>query len=608
MALDNIYKELSDEILKRADIAKVISCFLNVTKKGKEFVAICPFHDDTDPSLHIAPEKRVFKCFSCGTGGNAITFVMKYLHISFFEAMQKVAEIIGFDDPRLKGNKKAKPVDEKKVPLLKCLEDLTLYYSYALNTPEGKEGLDYFEERHLDADIRSKYKLGYAFRDGKATIAFLQGRGHSLKTIEDVGIASINGSNYSDKNQGRVIFPICDQDGNVIGYSARRIRNTDESKYINSPETYLFHKSSVLYNYHIAKEKAKIATCIYVCEGFMDVFALSKIGIDNAVALMGTAFTDEHIAIFKHLNVEVKLCLDGDLPGQTAMLKICSLLKKSGLKYSIIDNRNSTKDPDEILNEDGPDALRAYLSTFLSPIDFALNYYQNSNPLKTIDEKKILVKRFIPFLLGITSQLEFDSYIRKLSNVTGFDVQTLRDYVNANKVSPVNDSGDVSPVITLKDFHPERKALRKLIFAEHEILYQMIHNESARAFYENKVDGFVDKIYRALADFIIDYASNHQQVDPIDLISSLENSDLDNKQELIDELTNLYFDKTSHPDNCTSEYLQNLLDSITSEKEKVYKEDLYRQSSQGKDPLEQARILANYNRQKAMLEHQKNKK
>ena len=463
---------LRKDVLAHCKITDVISSFLTITKKGKNYVAVCPFHDDTNPSMVISPEKQMFKCFVCGTGGDAISFVSKYLHISYGEAMKKVAEICGYHDPRLENAGPAKPVDQRKATLLKCLRDLTLYYSYALSTEEGKEGLQYFEERKLDSSIRDLYRLGYAPRDGKATIEFLQNRGHSLKTIEDTGVAIPNASGYSDRSQGRVIFPICDIDGNVIAYSARRLKAGDEAKYVNSPETYLFHKSNILYNYHIAKDKAKIAGHIYVLEGFMDVFALHKIGMDNAVAIMGTALTTEHIALLRQLNVEIRLCLDGDLPGQTAMMKICKLLEDSGLKVMVVDNQGSSKDPDEVLNTEGEDSLKFYLNKLLTRVDFVLNYYKNSNPLQTSEQKKKLIAEFIPVLLKIRSQLEFDNYIHKLADITGYDYNSIKDLVIKARSKKVEE--DQMKVVY--DFHPERKVLQRLEMAERELLYQMINN------------------------------------------------------------------------------------------------------------------------------------
>ena len=585
--------DLRKDVLDHSNIVEVISSFLTVTKKGKNYVAVCPFHDDTNPSMVISPEKKMFKCFVCGTGGDAISFVSKYLHISYRDAMKKVAEISGYNDPRLEENKPSKPVDQKKANLIKCLKDLTLYYSYALNTEEGKEGLEYFEGRHLDASMRDKYHLGYAPRDGKATIEFLQNRGHSLKTIEDTGVAIVNNSGYFDRSQGRVVFPICDADGNVIAYSARRMKEGPEAKYVNSPESYLFHKSNVLYNYHIARDKAKIAGHIYVLEGFMDVFALSKIGIDNAVAIMGTALTAEHIALLRQLNVEIRLCLDGDLPGQTAMMKCCKVLEDSGLKVFVVDNRGSTKDPDEILNSEGPEQLRVYLNKLLNRVDFVLNYYKNSNPLQTSEQKKKLIGEFLPILLKIQSQLEFDNYVHKLADITGYDYNSIKDLVI--RARSKHDEEEAKKVVY--QFHPERKALRRLEMAERELLYQMLHNPEAVVFYEHNVDGFYDEMYRAIANFIIEYVINHPNFDPNDIIALIEESDSPNKESLIEEITALCFENT-HPTHCSVELLNNLLESIRKEKDKIFEKDMLEESLKDKSELEQARIIAEYNRRK----------
>ena len=591
MAFD---EALINDIRKRADIVKIVSSFIPLVKKGKNYMAKCPFHDDSNPSFTVSPEKQMAHCFVCGAGGNSITFVQKYLKIPFPEALVKVADLIGYDDPRLHENVSSKPVDQKKNALIKCLRDLSLYYEYALNTEEGKEGLEYFESRHLDSALRSKYKLGYAFKDAAATINFLVGRGHSLKTIEDTGIASMVNGAYQDKNAGRVIFPICDSNGEVIGFSARRLSNdTSVAKYVNTQETYLFHKSNVLYNYHIAKDKAKIAGHIYVCEGFMDVFALAKVGIDNAVAVMGTALTNEHIQMLRSLNVEIRLCLDGDLPGQTATMKAAKLLEDSGLNVVVVDNQGTSQDPDEILNEKGEDALRAYLNNVLSRIDFALNYYQRSNPLKTNEQKKQLIKAFIPILLSIKSRLDYDNYLRKLSAITGYDSESLNDLVVRSRQNPEPENKEA----IIRDFHPERKVLRRLEMAERELLYQMVNHPEATAFYEENIGVFYDEVYRHLANFIVDYAASHPDYIPIDMITSLENSELENKEELIKEFSTLFLEK-NHPDVCDAKLLGNLLDSINEEKERIFEKDTLNRSLDNKDPLEQARILAEYNRRK----------
>ena len=586
---------LVNDVLKHADIVKVIQSYLPLVRKGKDYLAKCPFHDDTNPSMHVSPEKQIFKCFVCGTSGNAIGFVVKYAHLSFFEAMKKVAEICGYSDPRLEGIRETKVVDSRRVPLIKCLQDLTMYYQYALNSPEGKAGLDYFDSRHLDQAMRTKFQLGYAYKDGKATCKFLQERGHSLKTIEDIGIAFSSNGVYSDRNQGRAIFPIFDENGEVVGYSARKINNDPEAaKYVNSPETYLFHKSNILYNYHNAKERAHIAGYVYVLEGFMDVFALYRIGIESCVAIMGTALTAEHIRLLRALNVEIRLCLDGDLPGQKASMEAANALVQNGLKVRIVDNRNSSKDPDEILNTEGENALNAYLNKLISRMDFVLNYYQNTNPLQTVEQKTKLVFEFVPFLSGIRNALELDSYINKLSTITGFSPESIRKILNGSRSQNVQSASFQQAVM---DMHPERKLLRKLFKAEHELLYQMLQNPLAVRFYEAKVGGFYNETYRLIANYLIEYAKGHEDFIPRDLIASLEMSDLPEKDNLVDQITGLYMER-NHPDKCDEALLKSLYETIDDERDKIFEKDTVTQSLEGKDPLTKARIIKEYNNRK----------
>lgn len=589
--------DLANDVLKHADIVKIIGSYLTLVKKGKNYMAVCPFHDDTNPSMTVSPEKQFFKCFVCGTGGNAISFVQKYEHVSFMEAVRKVAELSDYHPAALSNVVVKKNVDEKRESIIKCLHDLNLYYEFALNTPEGKDGLDYLESRHLDASLRSKYKLGYAFKDGKSTIEFLKKKGHSIKTIEDTGISKmLSVGTYADMNEGRVTFPICDPDGNVIGFSARILEKSDQAKYMNTPDTYVFHKTNNLYNFHIAKDAAKLKGYIYVCEGFMDVFALSRIGIDAAVAIMGTALTKEHIALLRTLNVEIRLCLDGDLPGQTAMMKASALLTKAGLKFMVVDNQGSTKDPDEILNEDGPEALQNYLNKLVGRIDFALNYYTRMNPLKSVEEKKKLVSEFIPILSKINSQLELDNYLRKLAIVTGFDVESIRNVLNKARISD-----DETAVIkkSMKDYHPERKVLQRLVTAERELLYQMLSSEEAVIFYENKIGGFYDDIYRQIANYLIEYHNQYHNLDVSGLITLIENTNLENKEEILDDLFKI-LDEDFHPKKCDEELLNNLLETINDEKVRINAKDALADSLEGKDELEKARIISDYNRRMAM--------
>jgi len=226
-------------------------------------------------------------------------------------------------------------------------------------------------------------------------------------------------------------------------------------------------------------------------------------------------------------------------------------------------------------------------------VDFILNYYKNTNPLQTTEQKTQLIQEFIPVLLAIRSQLELDSYLNKLADITGFAPEAIRNILKTARSKPqTKDFRDV-----IRENHPERKVLRRLEFAERELLYQMLSNPEAVAFYEQKIGGFYDETYRIIANYLIEYANEHKDFVPVDLISSLENSELPERDVLINKISELYMER-NHPDVCNSELLDNLQQVIDIEKEKIFEYDTLQQSLEGKDPKEKARIIDDYNRRR----------
>ncbi|MDD3207080.1 MAG: DNA primase [Bacilli bacterium] len=587
---------LVDDILKQADIVNVISSYINVIRKGRSFVSLCPFHDDKNPSMMISKEKQIFKCFVCGAGGNAISFVEKYERIPFAQAIRKTAEIIGFSDIRLTKPYEQVHVDETLVPLHECIEDLTTYYQYGLATEEGAAAREYLEKRHIDQDQQERFRLGYAIKDGKGTISFLEQKGYSLKTIESIGIALAKANGTSDSNAGRLIFPIQDIDGKVIGYSARKLFDeTEGPKYVNSPETKLFHKSSILYNFHNAKLSAKHDGYIYVLEGFMDVFALDKIGIKSAIAIMGTALTKEQALILRRLNVEIRLCLDGDSAGQMAMMRIMSVFDAVGLKYRLVSEPGNEKDPDDILQNEGEERLRKYLNMLVDPFEFALNYYQNTNPLGSLEDRQKVINHFLPTLIQIPKGIDLDNRIFKLAKVTRFEPQAIAKFVeegrNKSRVTTVQVAN-----LPEMEFKPFRKDLRRLQNAERQLLYNMFQDKSAVSFYEENVQFFYIEVYRHIALHIIDYLSKHDELDVSLLINEIALKESVNKDEIIDEITSLNV-KNLYP-KANDKTLHEVKNVIKEETQNLYEKEALQKSLIGKTPREQARIIDDYNRRK----------
>jgi len=578
-----------DDLVKRSDIVNVISNYINVTKKGRSFVALCPFHDDKNPSLQISRDKQIFKCFVCGQGGNAIQFVQAYEKIQFMDAARKVADLVGFTDERLSARSYAQTANPELKPYFDCMADALAFYKFSLTTEQGEAGLQYLESRHISETIRNKFEIGYSLPDGKGTIQYLLGKGHSRSTMEHLGIITMN-QEPLDRLAGRIIFPIFDRYGRPVGFSGRKIGNTEGAKYINSPESKIFIKSNILYNYHHARDAARQATYMYVVEGFMDVIALYRAGIEAAVAIMGTAFTKPHLAMLRMPDVELRICLDGDSAGQAAMMKMIAPLDASRIKYRFILNAGDERDTDEILNEEGPDSLKKYLQNLVNRLEFALEYYGKTRPLKTSEQRQELVKVMIPLLAASTSELELEEYVKKLSGVTNFTRQTIEDMVKGYRAQ----KGEIDVERLYAQFRPEAKHLRRFQKAERQLLYFMLNDVRAIDFYKTKIEYFYDEVYRAIANFIIERSSEEEVPSLNSLLSDINELESEKKDALVKEVTALALEK-DYP-KCDETLLGEIHEVITLEREVYYYKQRLAKALEGKDELEKARIITEYNK------------
>lgn len=584
-----IDQSIIEDILKHADIVDVISSYINVIKKGRNYVAVCPFHDDKNPSMMISKEKQIFKCFVCGTGGNAITFIQKYENISFENAVKKLAELIGYKDERLNIKSSASKQEEANAQLYVTCEELTKFYMMTLLAKEGEEGKKYLTERFIDDDVIKQFRIGFCPNNPLISVKYLQAKNCTLKDIETIGVAGHSNGQYVDKNAGRVVFPLTDINGKVVGYSARKINNSDEAKYVNSPETPLFQKGNIIYNYANAKKTARLDGYCYLLEGFMDVIALYRAGVKSAVALMGTALTMQQVNLLKRLNVEIRLCLDSDNPGQMATLKAIELFDKANVKYRIVRRSNGPKDADEILDKYGKENLIKWLNILIDKVQFAMNYFSRTNPLNTIDERKRFILDFLPFLKNVNSELELEEYIVNIAKITKFDRKVI---TNALEKYKKNNTREENANITL-DIHPERKALKRLQLTERMFVYQMLYSKKALEFYKDKDVPLSNEIFSKIASYIMEYYRNHENMTINDLINSVAQSDDKERDVIVSSITELSFENR-YPE-CSNDLLNELYSIIQKERAKEYDDFIFEESTKGKSDVEQLRILRERN-------------
>jgi DNA primase len=545
---DNRY-QLFDDVLKQVDIVEIASHYIKLQKKGRNYVALCPFHDDKHlGNFYVNQEKQIFKCFACGKSGNAISFVQDIENCSYLRALKKVCDIAGIHDERIDMTLKVTPISKEIQDIYSCLSDIDNFYSSSLFQSEGGgEALKYLHARGLSEDMIRRFHIGYSQENGENIIKFLIDKGYSLKTIDATGIARLDDDPMRDVSAGRITFAISDAENRVIGFSARIFGNLkSDSKYVNTRETKLFVKSKVIYNYANALKEAKRVGYVYLLEGFMDVIACDRVGIKSAICLMGTALTKEHIQLLRYLNVEVRLCLDLDDPGQSNMLKITSLFDEAKLPYVLVDNSQKVdgKDTDEILKNSGDDALRDFLARTVSPLEWILNYFTVKSDLTSIKGRREFVARLVPYLAKVEDSLEYKEYLRIASERSGFlkdDIDSLVDKERAKfaKSKPTS-SYLFNPNYKFDVISPLQRKERQLIFY---ILKNKVALEEFIALKGHFLNSDYNKIYSIVTCYLDDLGKD-RSYDLASLVNYIEVderlSKIEGKKELIDEMDDLY--------------------------------------------------------------------
>lgn len=499
-----------NEIRAKADIVDVISRYISVTHKGKGFYATCPFHDDHDPSMSISQDKQIFKCFVCGAGGNVFGFVQKYEQISFLEAVYKVAEYAGVQIEHAYVLPERK-VDPHIAALYKVCHDMIEYTHYQLHTPDAQSVKEYLYKRGLTDDIIDRFELGYN-PPNDALYKFLHAKKHEDEDMVAAGVTRMSASGMKDVFFNRITIPIHDINGNPVGFSARRLLDSDEAKYINTQETEIYHKGDLIFNYHRAKSEARKVKRVYIVEGAMDVLALEKVDIHHAVATLGTACTKEQLKLMSMLGVDVVLCYDGDQAGKNAAYKF-GKLARGQLNFTIVDNRLGL-DPDEIIEAYGKDELKKILNKTISWIDFLFDFLLGRYDLENYSQKKEYAKEISDEIVQLKDDFERTNYYIRLRELTGFDMQSTSPIKEQQKTAKKQQEYHQRTFLT----YPKTGALA----AEYEILSQMLNGLAASNYFRDELGFLKDEDSNKLAMYIIDYYRTHKTIHVADLLNVIK--------------------------------------------------------------------------------------
>ena len=514
-------------IRSKADIVSIIGSYIPLSQRGKNYVCVCPFHDDHSPSMSVSPEKQIYKCFACGKTGNVFTFVSEYEDVPFIDAVAIVAEKCGMDFKR--STKVQNNYFKKEYEIMNLTQK---YFQNNLRTEAGKEALKYLEERGLNATTIKKFGIGLSLDSSDSLLKLLTSKGYDEKLLVEIGlINSVNGRFY-DMFSRRITFPLWDKDGNIVGFSARVYRGEkDVSKYMNSRESKLFKKGETLYNYHNAKDDAKREKKIILVEGFMDAIRLASVGFTNVVALQGTAMTKDQIELLKKLRVEVVLCLDNDNAGLIATLNNGEELEKNNVPISVI-RLSGEKDPDEYVVANGAKAFEDNLNHTLTYFEFKMNYLKNNKDLNKVEDQSEYIKEVLSNLALKDDPILREVTLNSLSKEYNVDVSVLKSQLD--NIKPLS-----KPVVKEE---PVIEKVKKDAYlkAVEKVLYFMMNGVEYIDVYQKKLGYFADQIYREIANEIVYYADAHDEISVADFITYVSDKDSirDKVMEIVNESAN----------------------------------------------------------------------
>ncbi|HBH11160.1 MAG: DNA primase [Legionellales bacterium] len=415
-----------DELLTRTDIIDVIDAYVPLKKAGKNHKACCPFHEEKTPSFNVNQDKQFYYCFGCTASGTAITFLMEHLRIGFVEAIEDLASRAGMEIPREAYNSGDSSSVSNK--LYELLESITEYYTNELkNNKNTNNIINYIKKRNINNETRVEFELGFAPPGWDNLVSNFGKSKETIKLLVDAGVIIKNDrGSYYDRFRNRLIFPIRDQRGRVIGFGGR-VLGDETPKYLNSPETQIFQKGRELYGLFQARKASRDLKDIYIVEGYMDVIALAQFGIKNVVATLGTAATFEHIGKLFRITNKLIFCFDGDKAGKKAAWRALenslSLLKNGRQVYFIFLPNN--EDPDTFVNKNGKNA---FINTeMLTPLsDFLFNSISHNINLEILEGRSEMINKTLPYLAKLPLDPYKDIIVKELSKITGYEVNDIQ--------------------------------------------------------------------------------------------------------------------------------------------------------------------------------------
>ena len=494
--------ELVEEIKDRTDIVNLVESYVPLTKKGRNFWGLCPFHLEDTPSFSVSPDKQIYYCFGCHKGGNAINFLMEYEHLSFPEALEKLAERAGIALPEKEMSPREKQFYDERRKLIAINESAMGYFCDMLS--RSPMALEYLDRRGISPEMREKFALGYATGSWDGLKLHLKKEGFSEPDMVKAGVISRSESGrFFDRFRNRLMFPIWNEKGKVIAFVGRIIDDSQSAKYVNTEETILYHKKNNLYALNFAKGPIRDKEETVLMEGNLDVVSAHQFGVTNAVAPQGTALTEEQVKTLKRYCSRVYLAYDSDNAGKKATLKNMDLLIKHGFRVYVMEMPEGM-DPDDVFHKLGLEAWNQQKEKSLSYMEYKIKVVFSSHNKDTAEGKADIVTELGPSLFALKDPVERSEYIRRIAE--GLDIYEKLLHIDMQRKASQNRTDWGRDVIL-----ETKKRNKGLELAKEYVLRTAIENSDVFDEVEaaNHWNFLTNAIHRAIIDIIRDHRQDY---------------------------------------------------------------------------------------------------
>ncbi len=519
-----------NEVSRRTNLPELVSSYVHLKRNGTSHVGLCPFHKEKTPSFHVDEDKQLFYCFGCGAGGNAFDFVMRAENLDFVDALRFLAQRAGvtLEEEQTKGSSRQEEAAELRKRILEMNRLAARHFYDNLNHESAQVALSYMKKRGLDRQTAVKFGIGFAPDSWSDLLDFMKEKGYTPDELVTAGLAVKNekGRVY-DKFRNRLMFPIIDVRGNVIAFGGRALGD-DNAKYMNSPETPVFHKGRNLFALNLAKQVGMKEGLILV-EGYMDVIALYQKGITNAVAGLGTALTEDQARLLKRYANQVYVCYDSDEAGQKAAQKAIGLLTEAGNVVKVL-SYTGAKDPDEFIQKKGVESFRTLLGSARESVEYQLFRLRQKYDIYDLSQKISFLSEAANVLAEIDSEIAREAYMKRVSLETDISVESIRSevskliyYKNNKQVRKELHNESIPERLTTDHSNLNKQQSTATYKAERTLLNLMFYHRKS---YEAALDSvrpewFSGDIHRRLFQSISDYRKAHEEIHASEFLTSL---------------------------------------------------------------------------------------